>query len=178
MKMPEPGVYQEKWEKHVKLKDGIRVFIRPIKPEDRDLWVDFYLGLSKLSKYYRFFSTRPKPNEEMIKKYTDIDYVNNFALVGIIEEHGKKRMIGVARYVLTDKDSAEIAVVVADDWQGKGLGTKLLLNLLDVIIKRRIPKICGDVFLENDKMMQLMRDSKFNLVSENEAGVKHFEIDL
>lgn len=176
--MPEPGVYQEKWEKKTKLKDGSRVFIRPIKPEDRDLWVNFYLSLSKLSKYYRFFSTRPKPNEEMIKKYTKIDYVNNFALIAIIEEEGDKKMIGVARYVLTDKKNAEIAVVVADSWQGKGLGTKLLLSLLDVIIKRKIPKICGDIFLENDKMMQLMRESKFNLISETEGGVKHFEIDL
>jgi acetyltransferase len=180
MKELEPGVPPD-FEKKVKLRDGTRVLIRPIKPEDKDLWVDFYLGLSKLSKYYRFFSSRPKPSNKMIKEYTEIDYVNNFALVAIIKEEGEKKMIGVARYVLIPKSEqkkAEVAVVIADKWQAKGLGTKMLMNLLDILIKRKIKKICGDIFLENDKMMQLVGQSGFQLTSENEAGVKHFEIPL
>ncbi|MHA1269369.1 MAG: GNAT family N-acetyltransferase [Candidatus Helarchaeota archaeon] len=179
MKLPTPGVYPKEFEKYVKLKDGTHVFIRPIKPSDRDLWVEFYLSLSKLSKYYRFFSSRPTPNEKMIKKYTQIDYANNMALVAIIEQDGKEKMIGVVRYVIVpDTESAELAVVVGDEWQGKGLGTKLLMAMLDIIIKRRIKKIVGDVFLENDKMMRLMKESGFKLISINEAGIRHFEIDL
>lgn len=180
MKEPEPGVPPD-FEKTVKLKDGTRVLIRPIMPEDKDLWINFYLGLSKLSKYYRFFSSRPKPSKKMIKEYTEIDYMKNFALIGIIKEDGEEKMIGVARYVLvprSDVKKAEVAVVVADEWQAKGLGTKLLVNLLGFIVKRNIKKICGDIFLENDKMMQLVRQSGFKLISENEAGVKHFEINL
>ncbi|MHA1231842.1 MAG: GNAT family N-acetyltransferase [Candidatus Helarchaeota archaeon] len=179
MKLPEPGVYPKEYEKYIKLKDGTKVFVRPIKPTDRDLWVEFYLSLSKLTKYYRFFSAKPKPDEKMIKRYTQIDYVNNLALVALIKENGKERMIGVVRYVLVPEfNAAELAVVVADDWQGKGLGTKLLLMMLDIIIKRKIPKIMGDIFLENEKMMRIVKESGFKLISVDEAGVKHFEIDL
>jgi len=178
MKKIEPYVYPKHLERHVTLKDGTKVFLRPIKPEDRDLWVDFYISLSKLSKYYRFFSARPVPTEDMIKKYTQIDYVNNLALVAIIKENGKDRMIGVVRYILDKDGAAELAVVVADDWQGKGLGTKMLLAILDVIIRRKIKKIKGDIFLENQKMLQILLESGFKFISEDEYGVKHFEIEL
>ena len=179
MKPLVPGKYPEKFEKYVRIKDGTRIFIRPIKPEDSDLWVQFYLSLSRMAKYYRFFSSRSEPDKKMIKKYTQIDYINDMALIAIVSENEKQRMIGVARYVIVKKTGgAEIAVVISDDWQGKGLGTKLLINLLDIIIKRNIPKLCGDVFLENDKMMKIIKDSGFKLISKNDMNVKHFEIKL
>jgi acetyltransferase len=75
-------------------------------------------------------------------------------------------------------DSAELAVVVADDWQNKGLGTQMLLNMLQIMIKRKIKKLHGDVFLENQKMVKLMYESGFKLAKEDSRGIRHFELPL
>ncbi|MHA1649278.1 MAG: GNAT family N-acetyltransferase [Candidatus Helarchaeota archaeon] len=179
MKKPQPWVYPEEFQKEVKLRDGTQVLLRPIKPEDADLWVELYNSLSALSKYYRFFTAHKEPTQKMINQYTKIDYVNNFAIVAIITENGRDKMIGVARYVLDPPpDSAELAVVVSDEWQGKGLGTQLLLFILEIMIKRKIKKVHGDVFLENRKMLRLMSESGFKLKKEDSFGVRHFEFQL
>lgn len=172
-------VYPKRFQKNIKLPNGTMVLLRPIKPTDVDMWVELYNSLSSMSKYYRYFSTNQQPNSEMIELYTNIDYVNNFAIVGIISENGQEKMIGVARYVLDPPpDSAELALVVADEWQGKGLGTQLLIHILDVMIRRKIKKVHGDVFLENKKMLKLMYKSGFKLTKEDSYGIRHFEFSL
>ncbi|MHA1130142.1 MAG: GNAT family N-acetyltransferase [Candidatus Helarchaeota archaeon] len=181
MKPPQPYVYPEKFQRTVKLRDekGTRVLLRPIKPEDASMWVELYNSLSSISKYYRFFSTHREPTQKMINEYTNVDYINNFALVAIMKENEEDKMVGVARYVLDPPpDSAELAIVVRDDVQGKGLGTQLLLFILEIMVKRKIKKVHGDVFLENRKMLQLMHESGFRLRKENSFGVRHFEFNL
>ncbi|MFX1451813.1 MAG: GNAT family N-acetyltransferase [Promethearchaeota archaeon] len=176
-----PYEYPDKWEKNIKLRDGTKLFLRPIKPSDADMWVELYNSLSSNTKYLRFFTNMPKPNQKMIDKYTKIDYINNFAIVAIYTdpETGKEKMIGVVRYGLDPPpDSAELAVVVADKWQGKGLGTQMLLYMLRIMQKRKIKKIKGDVFLRNDSMMQLMGESGFNFLKEDSYGIRHFEFNL
>ena len=173
------GVYPEQFQRKITLRDGTKVLLRPIKPTDADMWVELYSSLSSMSKYYRFFSAHQQPSPKMIKMYTNIDYVNNFALVAIVTENGKEKMVGVARYVLDPPpSSAELAVVVADTWQGKGLGTKMLLYIIEIMIKRKIKKVHGDVFLENRAMLQLMGEGGFKLTKEDSHGVRHFEFNL
>ena len=175
------NVYQKQYEKYIKVRDGAEVFLRPMKHSDEELWLELYNSLSSMSKYYRFFTTRPSPpTPEMIDKYVHIDYVNNFALVALVTEDDRERMVGVARYVLDPPpDSAEIAVTVADDWQLRGLGTKMLMHLLQIMIKRKVKWVHGDIFLENRKMMQLMRESGFKLTKkEDSSGIRHFELQL
>jgi acetyltransferase len=75
-------------------------------------------------------------------------------------------------------DEAELAVVVADDWQARGLGTKMLIHILDVMIKRKIKRVHGDVFLENRKMLQLMHQSGFAQIKDDAFGVRHFKLKL
>ena len=179
MKKPKYYEYPKKFEKFIKIRDGTRVFLRPIKPSDAKMWVELYNSLSSNTKYLRFFTQRPKPDQIMIDKYTKIDYVNNFALVAILTENGREKIIGVVRYGLDPPpDSAELAIVVADKWQGKGLGTKMLFYMLEIMIKRKIKKVHGDVFLQNEKMMNLMRDSGFNFIKENSHGIRSFEFNL
>ena len=76
MKKLTPYEYPEKYEKYVKLRDGTRVLLRPIKTSDADIWVELYNSLSTNTKYLRFFTNMPKPNQKMIDKYTKIDYIN------------------------------------------------------------------------------------------------------
>ena len=174
------GIFPKQYEKTEKVRDGTKVLLRPIKHTDEQLWVDFYNSLSALSKYYRFFTSHRQPTPEMIEQYVHIDYVKNFAIVAITDERGKERMVGVARYILDPPpDSAELAVVVADDWQGKGLGTKMLMHLVQIMIKRKVKRVHGDIFLENRKMMQLMHESGFKLIGKEDSfGVRHFVLEL
>ncbi len=180
MKKLVPYEYPKKFEKLIKLRDGTKILLRPIKPTDADIWVELYNSLSSNTKYLRFFSNMPTPDQRMIDKYTKIDYINKFAIIAIYNENGKDKMIGVVRYGLDPpgSDSAELAVVVADKWQGKGLGTQMLLYMLRVMQKRGVKKVKGDVFLRNDKMMQIMGESGFNLIKEDAYGIRHFEFDL
>jgi len=180
MKAPQPGVYPEGLEKKVKLPDKAEVLLRPIKHSDVELWVELYNSLSSMTKYYRFFTSHREPNQKMINQYVKIDYINNFAIVAIIKGNGKEKMIGVARYILDPPpDSAELAVVVADEWQGRGLGTQLLLSILNIMIRRKVKKLHGDIFLENRKMLKLMHDSGFKLTDKEDSyGVRHFELPL
>lgn len=180
MTKPEAGEYPKNFEKWIKIRDGTRIFLRPIKPTDAEIWIELYNSLSSISKYYRFFSSHREPSPKMIKQYTDIDYIKNFAIVAILEVDGKEKMVGVARYVLDPgPDEAELAVVVADSMQGKGLGTKMLMHMLEIMIKRKIKKVHGDVFLENQKMLQLMRESGFMQIKKDDAfGVRHFKLKL
>ncbi len=180
MTKPEAGVYPKKFEKWVRIRDGSRVFLRPIKPSDAEMWIDLYNSLSTMSKYYRFFTSKREPSQKMIKKYTNIDYINNFAIVAIIEEDENEKMVGVARYVLDPApDEAELAVIVADSMQGKGLGTKMLIHILGIMIKRKIKKVHGDIFLENKKMLQLMGEGGFDQIKkEDQFGVRHFKLKL
>ena len=180
MPKPEAGVYPKKFEKWVRIRDGTRVFLRPIKPSDAEMWVGLHNSLSSMSKYYRFFTSKREPSQKMIKKYTDIDYINNFAIVAVLEEEeGSEKMVGVARYVLDPPpDEAELAVVVADSMQGKGLGTKILIHLLSIMIKRKIKRVHGDIFLENKKMLQLMGESGFDQIKDDAFGVRHFKLKL
>ncbi len=181
MKKPVPYEYPEKFEKRFKLKDGTRIFFRPIKPSDAEIWVEFYHSLSEDSKYMRFFSNLPAtPPQKMIDQYTNVDYINRLAMVAIIEVNGKEKMIGVVRYALDppDSDSAELAVVVADEWQGRGRGSHMLLDMLLVMRKRGVKKVKGDVFLQNRSMMRLMKESGFKFKKEDEYGVRHFEFEL
>ncbi|NVM55806.1 MAG: GNAT family N-acetyltransferase [Candidatus Helarchaeota archaeon] len=179
MKKQQLGVYPQQFEKKIKLRDGTKVLLRPIKPMDADNWVELYNSLSSMSKYYRFFTSHREPTPKMIKQYTEIDYVNNFAIVAIIKEDGREMMVGVARYVLDPPpDSAELAIAIADAWQGKGLGTKMLLHILNIMIRHKIKKIHGDVFLENRRMLQLMYKGGFELKKEDSHGIRHFEFSL
>ena len=179
MKKSKLWEYPKEFEKNYKLRDGTKFLLRPVKPSDADIWVELYKSLSSNSKYMRFFTDHLTPSQKMIDKYTKIDYVNNFALVAIVKENGRDKMLGVARYVLDPPpDSAELAVVVADAWQGKGLGTKMLLYIIEIMIKRKIKKVHGDVFLENRAMLQLMNEGGFKLAKEDSRGVRHFEFSL
>ncbi|MFX0134010.1 MAG: GNAT family N-acetyltransferase [Candidatus Hodarchaeota archaeon] len=180
MKNLVPYEYPKKFEKYIKLRDGTRILFRPIKPSDADIWVELYNSLSSNTKYLRFFTNMPTPNQKMIDKYTKIDYINNFAIIAIYNENGKDKMVGVVRYGLDppDSNSAELAVVVADKWQGRGLGTQMLIYMLRVMQKRGVKKVKGDVFLRNDKMMQLMGESGFNFIKEDSYGIRHFEFNL
>jgi len=113
----------------VELRDGSRVVIRPIEPGDRAGLVEGFERLSPESRYRRFFGPMTHLSERDLEYLTCVDHHDHEALVAV--EEGTGEGVGVARYVRTGPDVAEPAIVVVDDWQGRGAGSRLLDALVD-----------------------------------------------
>ena len=126
--------YPAHLEQTLTLEDGTPVDVRPIRPEDAEMEVAFVRGLSDVSRRARFMGLMRELPPSMLARFTQIDYDREMALVALSREaDGRELEIGVARYVINpDGSSAEFAIVVADAWQGRGLGVRLLGLLAQV----------------------------------------------
>lgn len=160
--------YNNEHEASVETKDGIKLFIRPIRPEDAPLFVDLFHSLSPQSVYFRFFSPIKQLRHEMLARFTQIDYDREIALVAIQEspqKDGEEKMLGVAR-VITERNGkhAEFSVLVSDHWQGQGIGAALLERCLDIAKERgELEKVWGIVLPENRQMLALGRKLGFDI---------------
>jgi GNAT superfamily N-acetyltransferase len=125
------------WESDVVLADGGTVHVRPIRPADAEALVDFHAGLSDETVYLRFFGPKPELDPVTADRFTNVDHVDRVALVA---ELGG-RLVGVARYDrVLDTDSAEVAFVVSDEHQGRGIGTSLLEHLASAARERGVTR--------------------------------------
>ncbi len=171
--------YPAQYESQTVVKDGLAVFIRPIKPEDAPALLDLFHALSPTSVYYRFFSPMKSLSASMLARFTQIDYDREIALVALQEERPEGKMLGVAR-VIGDPDGkkAEFAVMVGDPWQGKGVGAKLLEKCLQIAKRRGIETVWGIVLRENTQMLALGRKLGFEASRTEEPGELELTIDL
>ncbi len=162
------------------MRDGTRVTVRPIRPEDRQIEREFVQNLSDESKYFRFMSALRELNEAMLNRFTQIDYDREMALIAVVRENGLETEIGVARYVVdTDGTSCEFAVAVADAWQLRGVGSILMLNLVEVARARGLQVMEGIVMARNHQMLGLMSALGFSVRSEpGDVSVKHVSMQL
>ena len=145
--------------------DGTPITIRPITAADFDLEQEFVGRLSPASGYQRLMSARRLSAEE-IRGFTDIDYTREMALIATRSVNGRERQIGVARYVKDENapGDAEFAIVLADDWQGRGLGKKLLASLLAAARVSGVRRAVATTLSTNDGMLALARRLGFTLV--------------
>ena len=136
--------------------DGTRVTIRPIRAEDADIEVEFVRGLSADAKYLRFMSALRELTPAMLAQFTRIDYNREMALIAVIRENDRDVQVGVARYVAdADAASCEFAIVVADRFQGRGLGQHLMLRLIDIAHERGYTVMTGFILSRNVRMLAL-----------------------
>ena len=144
--------------------DGTLITIRPISAADYDLEQDFVSALSPASGYQRLMSARRLSPEE-IKRFTDIDHTREMALIATMSVAGRERQIGVARYVKDESapGEAEFAIVLADDWQGRGLGTQLLASLLAAARAHGVRRAVATTMSTNEAMLALARRMGFTL---------------
>ncbi len=154
------------------LSDGEEVTFRPIRPEDEPRWHELLASCSAESLRARFFSTIGKSTHEMAVRYCYIDYDREMGIVALINEGGKKRMIGVGRLVADpDHIDAEFAILLADEWQGMGLGTLLTSYCLQVAKRWGIRRVYGGTMIENRRMVATFREQGFDVVTEDEEGM-------
>ena len=156
------------------LRDGRTAHIRPITPADKELLVEFYARVSDESKYYRFFSPMPRLSERDIHRFTEVDHVNRVAFILTL----RGRMIAVGRYDVVRPGEAEVAFLVEDHYQGRGIAQILLEHLAQAGRERGITRFTADVLPDNTRMIQTFRDAGYKVASVYEDGVISLEFPI
>ena len=170
--MSAPAVYPAELVRDVALRDGTRVHVRPIRAEDAERLIAFYDRLSRHTAYQRFVSIMRRLPPDWARLLAGVDYVRRLALVVTRDARPDADILAVGRYEPTNEPAtAEVAFVVQDGWQGRGLGTRLLRLLLDAARARGIVRFCAYVLADNTRMLDLF--ARFTRVQERklEQGV-------
>lgn len=153
----------------VALRDGAIVLLRPIRPEDESELVALYARLSPETAYQRFFTVMARLPPDWAHILANVDYDRRMAIMAVASGG---ELIAVARYDYDDKDQeAEIALVVQDRWQGKGLGTILLTELLKYAEARGIRRFRAYVLADNRRMLDLLARTTRVLERRTERGI-------
>jgi acyl-CoA synthetase (NDP forming)/RimJ/RimL family protein N-acetyltransferase len=177
------AAYPRHWEADVLLRDGQVAHLRPIGAADQDLLVEFYEQVSAESKYLRFFAPMPRLSERDVLRFTNVDYVDRVAFVLTVAN----KMIAVGRWdrippAEDDPDpvvSAEVAFLVQDAHQGRGIAQVLLEHLAQAGRERGIDRFVAEVLPENRRMIHIFRDAGYRVEGGYEDGVMRlvFPID-
>lgn len=160
------------------LSDGGSIRIRALEPNDKQRLSDHFSRLSPTSVYFRFFRCKKHLTEQELAQFTELDFARNAALVATLRQGENERIIGVGRYATVDPSSgpsnrAEVAFAVADEHQGRGIGTLLLEHLLPIARSHGISEFEADVLGENNRMLGVFGNSGFKVERAIEGGVFH-----
>ena len=165
--LPYPARYAQIWP----MTGGGEYSVRPIRPDDAQMLQELMHHLSPESRYFRFVSSITELPPTMLARFTLIDYDREMALVAVVKQRvaaddgsfsETERIVGVSRYITNpDQSTCEFALVVADDFNGKGLGSRLMLSIMDVARDKGLQEIDGLVLANNPGMLKLMRSLGF-----------------
>jgi acetyltransferase len=148
----------------VRLREGTEIAIRPIGPDDAEREQTFIHSLSPQSRYFRFMNTLRELPPDMLYRFTHPDFQHEIALVALVGEGAAALQIGVARFAADPgRASAEFAVAVADKWQNRGVGSRLLCELLRAARAVGINQLRGDILASNSRMLALMAALGFDI---------------
>jgi len=171
--------YPDRYETLATTRGLIKIFIRPIRPEDAPLMTELFDSLTARSIYQRFFTPMKRLSSSMLARFTQIDYDREIALVAFREERLTEQMMGISRIIIEhDLKNAEFSVLVGDAWQGKGVGAELLKNSLRIARERGIETIWGLVLAENIQMLALARKMGFEIRHVPDSNTFDLRIDL
>ena len=142
---------------------GVAVTLRPLLREDIDIESAFVSGLSPQTRHNRLLGGAIAITREYLERLTSVDYSRDMALAAIVMLE-KEMLIGVARYVLDeDGERAEFAIVIADAWQGRGIGRRMLARLADIARQRGVRSLYGDILSINRPMLGLVQKLGYRL---------------
>ena len=169
------SAYPKRYEANGLLKDGTSVFVRPLRPDDRDAIVEFHGGLSRETVYLRFFSPMPHLEGSQLERLMDVDYADRMALLVLF----KSRIVAVGRYArVPGTDQAEVAFTVGDPYQGRGAGTLLLERLAGIAREHGFHSFVAEVLPENERMLRVFLESGLPAVRRPAGGAVHVVLGL
>ncbi|MDT0450220.1 GNAT family N-acetyltransferase [Streptomyces hesseae] len=175
MQTPSEHAYPTHWEADVVLRDGGIAHIRPITPDDAGRLVSFYEQVSDQSKYYRFFAPYPRLSDRDVHRFTHHDYVDRVGLAAIVGDE----FIATVRYDrIAPADEAEVAFLVQDAHQGRGVASALLEHVAAVARERSIRRFAAEVLPTNTKMIKVFTDAGYTQKRSFEDGVVRLGLDL
>lgn len=162
----------------VRLRDGATVVLRPIRASDRDRLVEGFAHLSPESRYHRFLAPIEELSEPMVRYLTEVDHHDHEAIVAVDPLTGAG--VGVARFVrLPDRpETAEAAVTVADEWQGRGVGTLLLAALSERARDEGIRTFTAMMLAANHDMLEVLEPVARVRVIDRRTGTVEIEVDV
>lgn len=166
--------YPDHWEADVVLSDGGTAHLRPIAPADAELLQSFHARLSPESIYFRFFAPYPKLSARDVERFTNVDYDNRVALIATIGGE----MVAVVRYDRITEDEAEVAFLVEDAHQGRGLASILLEHLAAAAQERGVRRFIADTLPENRRMVNVFREVGYTAQQRFDEGVIRLVLDL
>jgi acetyltransferase len=157
--------YPKQWERHLTLPDGASVFVRPVRPEDEELYPPFFGAVTPQDLRMRFFAPVKEFTHAFIVRFTQIDYARAMAFLAIEESSG--RLMGVVRlHANANYDTGEYAILVRSDLKGRGLGWLLMQMIIEYAQSEGIGTIEGQVLRENTSMLAMCRELGFEVVAD------------
>jgi len=171
--------YPEELEHYATLRDGTEIFFRPIKPVDEAALSEMLYSLSEESVRTRYMTrTMTFPHKD-IQQLTNIDYKRDLAIVGLVPGVGGEDIVAIAQYFLDPKtQAAEVAFVVQDEWQQKGMGTFLLDYITQVAKQRGVKRFYAKVLCDNKPMLAVFQNSGYRVNIEFDGDVYNISYDL
>lgn len=170
------GEYPEELETWKTTKKGLEIFLRPVKISDEPLLKEFFYSLSDQTIYKRFISARTDMPHERLQEFCVIDYKKEMVILAIIPKKEREKVVGVGQYAINeDTHTAEIAIVVRDDYQNKGIGRVLLEYLAEIAKKKGLLGFTAEVLADNKPMLHLF-ESIFNIEKKLENGIYNLKM--
>jgi GNAT superfamily N-acetyltransferase len=172
--MMEPAAYS-----HAEvLRDGRRTEIRALRPGDRAGLLAAVGRVAAPSLYRRFLGAKHGFTEKEVEFFSNVDFINQVALVAVMPEDGRETIVAGARYIVGQPGQAEVAFMVVDDYQGLGIGAALMSHLAAIAHAAGIRELIAEVLSDNAAMLAVFKKSGFPLSTKRESSVVHVTIQL
>jgi GNAT superfamily N-acetyltransferase len=160
------------------LRNGLRVEIRSLRPDDRAELVAAIGRTSTQSLFRRFFAAKRGFTEQEIAFFLNVDFVSHVALVAVVEEGSRPVIVGGGRYIVLQPGKAEVAFAVIDERQGQGIGAALMHHLAAIARAAELKELIAEVLPDNIPMLKVFEKSGLRLTTTREARVVHVALQL
>jgi len=168
----EKGMYPEELETFRTTSKGVTILLRPVKIADESMLKDFFYSISGESMYSRFFSARTDMPHKRLQDFVAVDYSRKMEILAVILAKDKEIIVGLGQYELNaDMHTAEVALLVRDNCQGKGVGTELLSYLTYLAKKQGLLGFSAEVLVDNRPIIRLFEKQGFDSEKRREEGV-------
>jgi len=175
----EKGEYPASLETYRTTKTGLQIFIRPVKITDEHILKDFFYSLSDDTIYSRFVNMRREMHHEDLQRYCVVDYTKELVILAIVDVEGREVVVGIAQYFMDENNhTAEVAFVVRDDYQNKGIGWELLSYITYLARKKGLLGFTAQVLVSNKPMLHLFEKKGFVIEKRRESETYELKLSF